>query len=144
MVETLCMNDIPSWNINAATSLHATILVADDDPGVRQMIGKILRRSGFSVIEAESGDRAVAAAAACQGIVDLVIIDMQMPGMNGLDLASEVARRYPAMKVLYISGNQDSIALDCIARHSPESVLFKPFSVETLLQRVRRLLDRDI
>ena len=146
------MNETPFWNINEATPLHATILVADDDASVRLFISKILRRSGYSVIEAACGDHAVAAISARQGAVDLAIVEIQMPGtrktrtacMNVLDLASEMARIYPAMNLLYVSRNHNSIAMDCIARRSPESVLFKPFSIESLLQKVTRLLDRNI
>ena len=118
----------------------ATILVADDDPSVCHAISKTLSRNGFTVVSADSGERAVGLVAARQGAIDLAIIDMQMPGMNGLDLAVEVARAYPAMSILYISGNHESIALDCISRHAPESVLFKPFSFEALLEKVTALL----
>jgi CheY-like chemotaxis protein len=138
------MSQTPAWARNAATPLHATVLVADDDPGVLLMISKILRRSGFSVIEAESGDHALAIVAARKGAIDLAIIDIQMPGMNGLDLALEITHHCPATNFLYISGNQDSIALDCIAHRSPESALLKPFTVEELLQKVSGLLKRDI
>jgi CheY-like chemotaxis protein len=126
------MSDLPAE--------RATILVADDDPSVCLAISKTLHRNGFTVISADSGERAIGLVAARKGAIDLAIIDMQMPGMNGLDLAVEVARAYPSMSILYISGNHESIALDCISRHAPESVLFKPFSFEALLQKVSGLL----
>jgi len=122
----------------------ATILVADDDPSVCQAISKTLRRNGYTVISADGGESAMSLVVARQGAIDLAIIDMQMPGLNGLDLAVEVARAYPAMRILYISGNHQSIALDCISRHSPESVLFKPFGFEALLEKVAGLLGNEL
>ena len=121
----------------------ATILVADDDVAVRQMMAQTLRRSGFSLIEADSAERGVAAVAMRQGAIDLAIIDMQMPGMSGLDLAAEVERRYPGIQLLYLSRYVSSIALDCISLSTPESVLFKPFTVTALLDKVVELLGRD-
>jgi DNA-binding NtrC family response regulator len=143
MLQTDCRHTTPSWNLLAEIPRPATILVADDDAAVRQMMAKTLRRSGFSVIEADSAERGVAAVAMRQGAIDLAIIDMQMPGMSGLDLAVEVERRYPGIQLLYISGYLHSIALDCISRRAPESVLFKPFTVTVLLDKVAQLLGRD-
>jgi two-component system cell cycle sensor histidine kinase/response regulator CckA len=72
--------------------------------------------------------------------ISLVVLDMIMPGMSGLDLAASLERTHPAMKILYISGHVGSLALDSIRRRSSEAVLCKPFTEESLVQRVRRLV----
>ena len=143
MLQAECRHTTPSWNLIAELPRRATILVADDDPAVRQMMVKTLRRDGYSVIEADSAERGVAAVAMLKGAIDLAIIDMHMPGMSGLDMAAEVERRYPRIQLLYISPYLPSIALDCISLSTPECVLFKPFTVTVLLKRVMKLLGRD-
>ena len=116
------------------------ILLVEDQAAVRRVITEMLRRHGFQVLTA-------AAAADGQAIFDkhheeisLVVLDMVIPGMSGLDLAASLTRTHPAMKILYISGHVDSIAIDSIRRRSSEIVLCKPFTEETLVQRVRQLV----
>ena len=72
--------------------------------------------------------------------IGLAIVDMVMPGMSGLDLAAEVNRRYPQIEILYITGYVASIAIQAIADHHPEAVLYKPFTQKQLISRVRKLL----
>ncbi len=65
---------------------------------------------------------------------------MVMPGVSGLDLAADLGREYPNLKILYISGYVGSLVAEALARRSPERVLMKPFTEEALLARVRDLL----
>jgi two-component system cell cycle sensor histidine kinase/response regulator CckA len=117
-----------------------TILVVDEQPTVRQLISRMLLRSGFKIIEAGSGIQALARLGdACEPI-DLAIIDMVMPRMSGLDVAAELAREHPDVKILYLSAYAGSIAIDCIRRRSPEHLLFKPFTEQGLVDRVSGLL----
>jgi YesN/AraC family two-component response regulator len=64
-----------------------------------------------------------------------------MPGISGLDLATDLDREYPNLKILYISGYVGSTAADALARRTPERVLLKPFSEQELLDRVRMLIN---
>ena len=65
---------------------------------------------------------------------------MVMPGVSGLDLATDLIREYPGIKILYTSGYVDSVAMNVIARRSPQAVLLKPFTEQALLERVHQLL----
>ena len=63
-----------------------------------------------------------------------------MPGMSGLDLATDLDREYPELKILYISGYVGSVAAEVLSRRTPDHVLLKPFTEQALLQRVNLLL----
>lgn len=117
-----------------------TILVVDDDTAVRQFISSTLRDKGFTVLDVGSAKAALVLIAGRLGRIDLAVIDMAMPVMSGLDLAAELERQYSDIKVLFISGFGESIAMECIARQSPKQVLVKPFSDEALARRVAQLL----
>lgn len=117
-----------------------TILVVDDQTAVRQLISRMLNRSGFKTIEAGTGFQALALFAGARASIDLAIIDMVMPQMSGLDVAAELGRLNPDLKILYISANAESIAIDSIRRRSPEFLLLKPFTEQNLLERVFNLL----
>jgi FixJ family two-component response regulator len=67
---------------------------------------------------------------------------MVMPGVSGLDLATDLSREYPGIKILYISGFVESVAMHVIARRSPQAVLLKPFTEQALLERVHQLLEK--
>jgi len=117
-----------------------TILVVDDQTPVRQLISRMLIRSGFKTIEAGNGIQALAVFEGVQGTIDLAIIDMVMPKMSGLDVAAELGRQDPNLKILYVSAHAGSIAIDCIRRRSPDQLLLKPFTEQSLRQRVFGLL----
>lgn len=120
-------------------SAASTVLVVEDQQGMRQLICRMLERSHFAVFDCGNARQAL-------GLLDghpeieLAIIDMVMPGMSGLDLAAEMSRRHPGIQILYISGFVASIAIQAIADQRPEAVLLKPFTEQQLMQRVRRLL----
>lgn len=117
-----------------------TILVVDDQTPVRQLISRMLMRSGFKTIEAGNGIQALEVFEGVHGAIDLAIIDMVMPQMSGLDVAAELARQDPNLKILYVSANGASIAIESIRRRSPEHLLLKPFTERSLVDRVCGLL----
>jgi CheY-like chemotaxis protein len=115
------------------------ILVVEDQAAMRALICEMLEGNRFAVLEAGSAVQALELLQVRTGVA-LAIVDMIMPGMSGLDLAAELDRRHPGTPILYISGLTSSIAMQAIADRSPESVLFKPFTEQRLIGRVRRLL----
>jgi len=117
-----------------------TILVVEDQPSIREVIRRALRRNGFQVREASSAEEGLSVFQAHDVSINLAIIDMVMTGMSGLDLAAELIRLRPQVKILYISGYADSIAMETLGRISPETVLAKPFTSEALMGRVEQLL----
>lgn len=94
-------------------------------------------------IGAANGQAGLAAFLANREKIDLVILDMLMPGMSGLDLAAELGRQDPALKILYISGHGTSIAMESLRQQSADRVLLKPFNEQALLERVELLLSVD-
>jgi DNA-binding response OmpR family regulator len=117
-----------------------TILVVEDQSDLRQFVCRVLEKDGHHALAAGQALPAFELIKARAGAVDLVIVDMVLPGPSGLDLASWLDRDFPAISILYISGHVDSIAMECIAHRSPDCVLLKPFTPSQLVARVNLLL----
>jgi hypothetical protein len=119
-----------------------TILLAEDDTGVRNLAAGILRNQGYKVIEACNGREALLVVEQSPEPIQLLVSDVVMPQMGGRQLVEQVLLLQPALKVLYLSGYTD----DAIVHHgvldSGTPFLHKPFSVEGLSQKVREVLDR--
>jgi hypothetical protein len=119
----------------------ATILVTEDSPAVLSLVKKQLSLAGYSVLSAESGQKALELAAEHAGQVDLLLTDVIMPGMNGKQLAQQLAMTHPGIKTLFMSGYTS----DIIARHGvvdeDVELLEKPFPRQVLLERVREVLE---
>ena len=117
-----------------------TVLVVDDEPEVLELASEILRRVGYSVLEASDGGSALEVADRHQGAIHLLVTDMVMPGMSGRDLAERLRALRASLRVLYISGYvQDPAARVALAsEHS--AFVAKPFTPELLTDRVRELL----
>lgn len=117
-----------------------TILLVEDDPGVRTFASTTLTRFGYRVIEAASGDEAIRLAAAA-GAIDLLLADVVMPGPSGGDLAERLREHRPRMAVLYMSGYANAAILDYGVLTPGTAFLSKPFKPGDLLHRVRGVLD---
>ncbi|HWQ15669.1 MAG TPA: response regulator [Roseiflexaceae bacterium] len=115
-----------------------TILLVEDEEGVRTLLQKLLERSGYTVLAAPRGEVALEIAARHAGPIHLVITDVVMPGMSGRDLVQSLLALRPAMRALYISGySTGALQLP----HPPDAALLqKPFRTDDLLRRVREVL----
>jgi DNA-binding NtrC family response regulator len=82
----------------------STVLVVDDDIGFRRLIGLVLTECGCTIFEAANGIEALLTCRCQQSPIDLLISDIVMPHVNGMDLMLRLRRNYPAMKVLLMSG----------------------------------------
>ena len=116
-----------------------TILVVEDDQQVRGVAGRILAAHGYAVIEAEGGEDALAVVAAGEH-VDLLLADVVMPGMSGVELGERLRRTQPELPVLHMSGYANGNSGRDLSLELPE-LLEKPFSATDLLVRVRALLE---
>ncbi len=118
----------------------ATILVCEDEHMVRNVMCKALRVAGYTVIETEDGENAMEAAMNHDGPIDLLITDVVMPGMSGIELAEKLVEVNPNARVLFVSG----YSADHFGAHGIESgttqLLQKPFGPSVLVQRVQELL----
>jgi hypothetical protein len=123
------------------TAPPRTVLVVDDEDAVRRLVATILRRHGFTPIEAASGREALIALAERPDVA-LVISDVLMPELGGRELAQRVLRDYPTLPILFISGytNQE-LADDDGTLQIDAMFLAKPFSQQQLMDAVESLLD---
>jgi two-component system cell cycle sensor histidine kinase/response regulator CckA len=119
---------------------NESVLVVEDDDAVREVISTGLRKLGYQVLPARNGDDALAVADSHGGPIHLVISDLVMPEMNGVELFARLRGWYPAMRFLFVSGYLQSVAGDM----SDDSTAFlpKPFTIDRLAHEGRVLLDR--
>jgi two-component system cell cycle sensor histidine kinase/response regulator CckA len=118
-----------------------TILLVEDEDAVRGITSRILEKQGYRVIAAQHGREAMEIASQESGIIDLVLTDVVMPGMNGRGLVERLTGIRPRIKSLYMSGYTDD---DIIRRgfiEPSKSFLQKPFTSDNLLHTVRKVLD---
>ena len=119
-----------------------TILLVEDEDGVRNLAKFVLQRCGYTVLEASDGESGLEAAQQHASSIDLLITDIVLPGTGGRTVANQMRERFPDLKVLFMSGYTD----DAVVRHGilTEQVEFlqKPFSVSGLSTKVREVLDR--
>jgi len=126
-----------------------TILLVDDEPNVRRVTATMLKKQGYTVLEAEDGDQALALCAQATHPIHLLITDLDLPGMTGLELVQRITDIRPGIKTLCISGALDQAVFD---RHrdgledaecleSGLAFLQKPYTPATLARRVRQVLD---
>jgi signal transduction histidine kinase len=120
---------------------HETILLCEDEEGVRAVTASFLERSDYDVLIAASGREALGLAAARPDIA-LLLTDVGMPEMNGVELATRLRERYPGVKVLYMSGYTASVLDSRTGSGVDDELLTKPFTRAELLSHVRRTLDR--
>ncbi len=118
----------------------STVLVVDDDLSVLRVAAKVLQRGGFDVIEAGSGDAALAVAEEVNGQIDLLLTDVVMPGMNGRELSEALLSRFPDVRVLFMSGYTDDEVILQGVRVAEVNFINKPFSVEGLREKVRQVI----
>jgi len=132
----------PSRDVTVSTlDLHAkTIVIVDDQDDVRSLMTLMLRRKGYSVIDAANGPDAIRIIEAHPGPVDLLIADVVMPDIGGKELYEYLSSRHPRMKVLFVSGYTDHAFQ---AANVQASFLAKPFLLDTLARRVREVLETE-
>ena len=118
-----------------------TVLVVEDDDGIRAVIKRILERAGHRVVEATNGAEALRICEASGDTIDLVLSDIAMPEMQGPDLARRIRERHPGMAMLLMSGYAESATQqDGILAEGVE-FLGKPFSPDALTRKIRHILD---
>lgn len=120
-----------------------TIMVIDDEPGVRMVATRILQRSGYHVVAASGGAEALRMLEELEGGLDLVLTDIVMPGTSGTELAELILDRDPGLRIMYMSGYTDDQVLRRGVRWDEVHFLQKPFEAAQLVWRVREVLERQ-
>jgi signal transduction histidine kinase len=116
--------------------IDARILLVDDDSAVREVTAALLRGCGYAVVEAGSGGGALEVLDR-ESDIDLLLVDLAMPGMSGAELARRVRPKRPALPILFVTGFADRAALEGV---SESDIVGKPFMDDELVTKVRRTL----
>jgi two-component system, cell cycle sensor histidine kinase and response regulator CckA len=137
--------DVTPYHSNGLLTYRGTetILLVEDEDGVRALVRQILLRQGYTILEARHGEEALLLCERHQGRIDLLLTDVVLQQMSGRELAERLIRLRPEMRVLYVSGYTD----DAIVQHGVLSAgtafLQKPFTTDALTRKVRQVLNVD-
>ena len=112
------------------------ILLVDDDLNVRRMVSESLQISGYSVLEAYSGPDAITISERHDGKIDLLLSDIVMPGMTGVELADQLKTLRPDMRIMFMSGYDDGR----LVLHKGWQFIRKPFVPSALTRKIKDLL----
>jgi len=121
-----------------------TILLAEDSDPLRKLAQSLLEGHGFQVLAAQNGEEALGLARQHTGRIHLLLTDVVMPGINGRVLAERLLVTRPGTKILYMSGYTDSFIRDHGVLDQRTNLLYKPFTEEKLIERVRSVLDAGL
>ena len=127
--------------IRSSKSGSETVLLVEDDPRVRALVSTMLGRSGYNVLDADGGERALEIIRAHRGSIDLLLTDVVMPAMNGRVLAERLQALSPATRVLFMSGYSDDAIMRAGVRAAEVGFLQKPFSSAALAAKIREILE---
>ena len=128
-----------SANVRGGTE---TVLVVEDEPGVRKFTTKILQAYGYTTIEAIDGENAINVFMKSKGKIDLIIMDVVMPRKNGKEAYEEIRKSSHDVKIIFVSGHTAEVIFDRGINDMAVDYLPKPLSPNKLLQKVREVLDR--
>jgi len=124
-----------------ALSGTETILLVEDEGGLRRLMQRTLEQYGYAVLNAADVTEAVSIAEGRNGPIDLLLTDVVMPGLSGPDLAQRIVRLRPTIKLLYVSGFANLVSGGTVSRNA--ALLSKPFTPHALVTKVRECLDSE-
>ena len=119
------------------------ILVVEDEEGVRKLVLEMLKKQGYSVLEAANEEEALLICRQYKDTIHLMVTDVVMPGISGPELAKRLVVIHPEMKVLYMSGYADNAIVHHGVLKEGVNFIQKPFTIEGLAKKVREVLDKD-
>ncbi len=118
-----------------------TILIAEDEPDLRELARIFLEGYGYKVLQAESAERAIETANKFAGSIDLLLTDVIMPGMSGAQLAEDILKKRPQTRIVYMTGYTDDMVVQHKVLEPGVKLLQKPFNRVELGLKVRSTLD---
>jgi DNA-binding NtrC family response regulator len=118
----------------------ATILVVDDEPMTLNLCVRMLRAGHHDALQASSGEGALQLLQ--ERTADLALIDVVMPGMNGIVLAAEIQRLYRNTEIVLMTGYGPKEIVNIAGKENPYRIIWKPFKTESLLQMIDNVLDK--
>ncbi len=126
----------------AGAERDAAILLVEDNDLVRELVGELLETAGYRVIAAASGDEALVLA--YDVAFDLLLTDVDMPGMTGPELAAALRETRPGLRVVLSSGYTDEPAVVTLAKSGPTAFVAKPYERGVLLETIRTMLGSSV
>ena len=119
-----------------------TILLVEDSDVVRAVIANMLVNGGFTVLQASGGEEALALSRRGDASIDLLLTDIVMPEMSGVELADRLERERPDMRILFMTGYAEEVVVNegYLGKHG--ECIGKPFTQEQITKRVRKILCR--
>lgn len=123
---------------------QCTILLVEDEATVRTVTREVLESGGYQVIEANGPEQATEIFGQFEGRIQVLLTDVVMPSINGMELARRLTKKNPALITIFMSGYADNIALLHTSRDFPSWYIQKPFTVGLLLARVAEALSLPI
>jgi signal transduction histidine kinase len=134
----------PPTKVQPSSIGTETVLLVEDEPGVRAFIRTALQRFGYRVHEAESAEQALALVEAGRPSIQLLLTDVVLPRMSGRGLAEQLRRSCPGIRVLFMSGYSEEVSTREGFLESGVQLIEKPFTVQALLGRIRQSLAEDV
>ncbi|MBI2472780.1 MAG: response regulator, partial [Planctomycetes bacterium] len=119
-----------------------TVLLAEDEPEVRELIKMVFEHAGYTVIEAVDGEDALKKFSENKDYVDLLVLDVIMPGKNGKEVYEAIKKMKPRMKALFMSGYSEDVIRKRDFLDKGFDCILKPSSPDYLLEKVREILDK--
>jgi len=140
------MNQIPDNSIDRpdpATRAPVTVLIVEDEPMTRNMLSWMLSKQGYNALTAEDGAQALAISRARKSdSFDVLITDLTLPGMSGIELAAELRGDRPGLKTLFVSGYSKEKFAALGADMSRAAFIAKPFNARQIDAELRALMER--
>jgi DNA-binding response OmpR family regulator len=132
------------WTVTVSSFSHPTALLIDDESSVRAIIRRTLEPAVCAVVEAEDGEKGLQILERGVPPIDLVLVDMMLPGLNGLNVIENITRSHPELPLLCMTGfgSTASDMLETTVREYRVPVLLKPFDPPEVAEAVRALLER--
>ena len=125
--------------VRGARAAH--VLVVEDDELLRGLAARLLTLDGYQILQAGSADQALALTASGSPVIDLLLTDVLMPGMSGVELAQKLRERFPGLPVVFMSGFATELLAKQGLRPEAGGFVAKPFGTEALGKAVREALD---
>jgi len=121
-----------------------TILYAEDDDLVRKLMSKNLERLGYRLIPAVDGQDAITQFTTYRQEIKLLLLDMVMPKVNGIEAYEEIRKMQPEIKVIFCSASPEAVLQACESPDSALAIITKPVNMELLTGKIREMLGENV
>jgi len=132
----------PATTVSDLPGGSETIFIVDDEIHIVSMLNQILSKIGYKVLSATNSSNAIARCKEYQGAIDIILSDIIMPDMNGVELISILRETRPQLKAIFMSGYTNSMAVESVGMDANMAFLQKPFTFEDLARKIRDSLDK--